>query len=204
MRAPARDHPERSLFFMKRKCMFMSFIDEALDPIRIPRFVKVRQNFPRPCVPDPAGELRTGLETGRYLDSVAPGMTVAITAGSRGITNYPLIIRTLVEAVKGAAASPLSSPLWAVTAAPPPKGRKTCWPASASPKKPWARRFAPPWKRCGSARRPTAAPSISTATPTRPTPSSSSTASSRTRISRRGGERHLQNVRYRHGQAERR
>ena len=90
--------------------MFMSFIDEALDPIRIPRFVKVRQNFPRPCVPDPAGELRTGLETGRYLDSVAPGMTVAITAGSRGITNYPLIIRTLVEAVKRRGGEPFIFP----------------------------------------------------------------------------------------------
>ena len=102
--------PKDRYFFMKRKCMFMSFIDEALDPIRIPRFVKVRQNFPRPCVPDPAGELRTGLETGRYLDSVAPGMTVAITAGSRGITNYPLIIRTLVEAVKRRGGEPFIFP----------------------------------------------------------------------------------------------
>lgn len=56
--------------------MSMSFIDEALDPIRIPRFVKVRQNFPRPCVQDPAGDLRTGLETGRYLDSVTDRKSV--------------------------------------------------------------------------------------------------------------------------------
>ena len=88
----------------------MSFIDQALDPIRIPRFVKVRQNFPRPVVADPAGELRAKLEAGRFLASVKPGMSIGITAGSRGITNYPLVIKTLVEEVKKRGASPFIFP----------------------------------------------------------------------------------------------
>ena len=78
----------------------MSFIDQALDPIKIPKFVKVRQNFPRPCVTDAAAELVAKLDAGKFLDSVKPGMSIAITAGSRGITNYPLVIKTLVEQVK--------------------------------------------------------------------------------------------------------
>ena len=88
----------------------MSFIDQALDPIKIPRFVKVRQNFPRPVVADPAGELRAKLEAGRFLDAVKPGMSIGITAGSRGITNYPLVIKTLVEEVKKRGASPFVFP----------------------------------------------------------------------------------------------
>ena len=65
----------------------MSFIDQALDPIKIPRFVKVRQNFPRPVVADAAAELRAKLDAGKFLEGVKAGMSNAITAGSRGITN---------------------------------------------------------------------------------------------------------------------
>ena len=88
----------------------MSFIDQALDPIKIPKFVKVRQNFPRPVVADPAGELRSKLEAGKFLDGVKAGMSIAITAGSRGIVNYPLVIRTLVEEVRKRGASPFIFP----------------------------------------------------------------------------------------------
>lgn len=88
----------------------MSFIDQALDPIRIPRFVRVRQNFPRPVVTDPAGELIRQLEAGGFLNSVTPGMSVAVTAGSRGITNYPLIVKTLVEQVKKRGGEPFIFP----------------------------------------------------------------------------------------------
>ena len=88
----------------------MSFIDQALDPIKIPRFVKVRQNFPRPVVTDAAAELRAKLDAGKFLEGVKAGMSIAITAGSRGITNYPLVIKTLVEEVKKRGAAPFIFP----------------------------------------------------------------------------------------------
>jgi hypothetical protein len=88
----------------------MSFIDQALDPIKIPRFVKVRQNFPRPVVADAAAELRAKLDAGKFLEGVKAGMSIAITAGSRGITNYPLVIKTLVEEVKKRGAAPFIFP----------------------------------------------------------------------------------------------
>ncbi len=78
----------------------MSFIDELLAPVQIPRFVKVRQNFLRPRVADPAAELISKLEAGHYLDAVKPGQNIAITAGSRGITNMALLHKTLVSEVK--------------------------------------------------------------------------------------------------------
>ena len=78
----------------------MSFIDELLASVQIPRFVKVRQNFLRPRVADPAAELISKLEAGHYLDAVKPGQNIAITAGSRGITNMALLHKTLVSEVK--------------------------------------------------------------------------------------------------------
>ena len=46
----------------------MSFIDQALDPIKIPKFVNVRQNFPRPVVADAAAELSTNLQVRTETD----------------------------------------------------------------------------------------------------------------------------------------
>ena len=50
----------------------MSFIDQALDPIKIPKFVKVRQNFPRPVVADAAAELRAKLTRASSLRASRP------------------------------------------------------------------------------------------------------------------------------------
>ncbi len=88
----------------------MSFIDQVLEPVNIPRFFTVRQNFPRPVVADPAGELVSKLDAGSYLDGVRPGMSVAITAGSRGIANYPLVLRTLADRVKSRGGKPFIFP----------------------------------------------------------------------------------------------
>lgn len=88
----------------------MSFIDDALAPVKIPRFVRIRQNFERPKVENPAKELIRLLEEGKYLDGVKPGMKIAITAGSRGITNYPLLVRTLCGEVKKRGGEPFVFP----------------------------------------------------------------------------------------------
>ena len=183
--------------------MFMSFIDEALDPIRIPRFVKVRQNFPRPCVPDPAGELRTGLETGRYLDSVAPGMTVAITAGSRGITNYPLIIRTLVEAVKRRGGEPFIFPAMGSHGGATAEGQKNMLAGLGITEETMGApvRSTMETVRLGGQRPPRLSRQLRRRGRRHHRRQPRQAAHG---ISRRGGERHLQNVRHRHGQAERR
>jgi hypothetical protein len=88
----------------------MSTIDSLLDGIPIPRVVKVRQVFERPKLADPAAELTAQLAAKGALAAVKPGQRIAITAGSRGITNLPLLIKTLAAALKAAGAEPFLIP----------------------------------------------------------------------------------------------
>lgn len=88
----------------------MSAIDDLLDPIPLPRMLPVRQHFERPVVEDVEAALMERLRAGGYLSSVRPGRTVAISAGSRGISNMPLIIRTLARAVREAGGEPFVFP----------------------------------------------------------------------------------------------
>ena len=88
----------------------MSSIDLLLDPIPLPSVVEVCQRFERPVVADIEQEIFAQLEARKILASVKPGQSVAITAGSRGIVNLPLAIRTVVRAVKKVGAIPFVVP----------------------------------------------------------------------------------------------
>lgn len=88
----------------------MSTIDNLLDGIPIPRVVRVRQVFERPRLEDPAGELATRLAAKGALKGVRPGMRIAITAGSRGISHLPRLLATLATAVRAAGAEPFLVP----------------------------------------------------------------------------------------------
>jgi len=65
---------------------------------------KVRQHFLRPLVEDVEAEVRLQLE--RLKENVRPGMSVAITAGSRGIRDIALILRTAVRYLRELGAEP--------------------------------------------------------------------------------------------------
>lgn len=65
---------------------------------------KVRQRFPRPRIDDIAAEIFAQMR--RLAPSIKPGMSVAVTAGSRGINNIPFILRTVVSALKEMGANP--------------------------------------------------------------------------------------------------
>jgi hypothetical protein len=80
----------------------MSAIDSLLEPIAIPRVVKARQLFPRPIVEDVEGTVARRLDERGVLSAVKPGWKIAITAGSRGVSNMPLILRTVVRKVREA------------------------------------------------------------------------------------------------------
>lgn len=78
----------------------MSAIDKLLEGIKIPRVVRVGQYFDRPVVEDVEAELIDKLYKNDVLSRIKPGQSVAITAGSRGIVNQPLMIKTLVREIK--------------------------------------------------------------------------------------------------------
>ncbi len=78
--------------------------------IPFPNMFRVRQSFERAEVADIADEVQTqlaGIDLGR---TIKPGQTVAITAGSRGITNIKIVLKAAVDYFKGIQATPFIVP----------------------------------------------------------------------------------------------
>ncbi len=88
----------------------LSTIDNLLDNIKIPRMVKVKQHFERPVVEDVEAQLVKKLYEKNVLSNIKAGQRVAIAAGSRGITNLPLMVKTLVSEIKKAGGDPFIVP----------------------------------------------------------------------------------------------
>ena len=65
-----------------------------------PRMIRIQQHFATSRIADVAQTVRDELSKMDLAGYIKPGDTVAITAGSRGITNIALIIKTLTEELK--------------------------------------------------------------------------------------------------------
>lgn len=89
-----------------------SELTEILNQIKLPKFYKVRQNFDRTHIP--RGEIPEIIKSkcSFYFSDkkIHPGMTVALTAGSRGVANIDIIIRALVEFFQARQAKPFIIP----------------------------------------------------------------------------------------------
>ena len=88
----------------------MSVVDDLLENVHIPPMAPVRQKFPCSRVEDVEGEVVRLLAAKNILASINSGDSVAITAGSRGIANLPLVIRTVVRAVRAVKGEPFIFP----------------------------------------------------------------------------------------------
>ncbi len=75
-----------------------------------PQFFRVRQQLPRPRVIDIAAEVDRQLTTLQLSDKIQPGQSVAVTAGSRGIANIHIIVKAVVDHLKGLQAQPFIVP----------------------------------------------------------------------------------------------
>lgn len=87
-------------------------VSQLLADTRIPRMFHARQTFPRERIlPEeiPAVVKREMRKDGIGA-RIRPGMTVAITAGSRGIRNVDIITRAIVDEVKARGAQPFLVP----------------------------------------------------------------------------------------------
>jgi hypothetical protein len=78
--------------------------------MRFPSFVRVRQHFDRPRIEDVPRAVHDALARLDLAQTVRPGQTVALTAGSRGIANIPAILRATVDFLKGLGARPYLVP----------------------------------------------------------------------------------------------
>ena len=75
-----------------------------------PEVYTVHQSFERPQVADVAAAVRAELSQSSLAGAIRAGDRVAITAGSRGITNIQTILQTAVTFFKECGAAPLIVP----------------------------------------------------------------------------------------------
>ncbi len=74
--------------------------------MQLPKMAKVRQVFDQPVIKDIPAEIKEELRRKHLKDRVKPGQRIAVTAGSRGVANIPLILKTVVAELRAAGAEP--------------------------------------------------------------------------------------------------
>src|SRR6267143_570484 len=90
----------------------------------LPRFVTVRQELPRDRVADVARSVRDELQRIGLAKNLHKGDSVAITAGSRGIADIPLVIRTVAQVVREIGAEPFVVPAMGSHGGATPEGQR--------------------------------------------------------------------------------
>ena len=108
--APAVADPTPSLLPPNFANPANSPIHALLKDVPLPRMVPIETLFDRPVLADVARAFAEKLRASRVLNSIRPGMSIAVGAGSRGIANVPLVTRLLIDALKQAGARPFLFP----------------------------------------------------------------------------------------------
>src|SRR5437588_571523 len=86
-------------------------ISPSGSPVMLyPRMLRIRQQFERPRVSDVALAVRAALEPLDLGRTIRPGQSVALTAGSRGIANIPVVLRSVASFLKDLGARPFLVP----------------------------------------------------------------------------------------------
>jgi lactate racemase-like protein len=78
--------------------------------VAFPKIIKVRQRFPRTRVEDVEAKIREEFEKDGIASRVRSGMRIALTAGSRGVAQIDLVLRSLVRLLKEKGAEPFIVP----------------------------------------------------------------------------------------------
>src|SRR5450759_5301611 len=76
----------------------------------MPEVALVRRHFSTEKIDDVAGEVRKELARVNLAGRVKPGQRIALTAGSRGVDNIALILKTIGEELKKLGAKPFIVP----------------------------------------------------------------------------------------------
>ncbi|HUX41359.1 MAG TPA: lactate racemase domain-containing protein [Rectinemataceae bacterium] len=87
-------------------------VSELLADVPIPRMFRARQSFPRPRIAaaEIASTVASRLSDEAIAERIAPGMKIAITAGSRGIANIDSITKAIADFVKSRGGLPFIVP----------------------------------------------------------------------------------------------
>ena len=76
----------------------------------IPKMVRIREKFDGTALDDVAAAVRKELDRDEVIARIRPGMTIALTAGSRGVANIALVIRETASFLKEHGAKPFVIP----------------------------------------------------------------------------------------------
>lgn len=88
----------------------MDIFETLLGDVPIPKFIKVRQRFPKVKLDNVEKEIQEQLRNKKLLSSISPGQKIAITAGSRGIANIDKMIKEVVRLIREAGGEPFIIP----------------------------------------------------------------------------------------------
>lgn len=86
----------------------MATYTDMVRGVRLPLMIKARQSFERPRIADVQKAAREA--TAPFSARIQPGMRVAITCGSRGVSHMPDILRELVRLCEARGAKPFIFP----------------------------------------------------------------------------------------------
>jgi hypothetical protein len=76
----------------------------------LPKVAKIRQKFQTESIKDIPGAIVEQFLHVKADEKIKPGMEIAITVGSRGIANIPLIVKSVADEIKKRGASPFIIP----------------------------------------------------------------------------------------------
>ena len=85
-------------------------IRTLLEGVKLPQMLRVRQGFDDHSIEDLTGAVHEAMGQRKIRDRVAPGMRIAVTAGSRGLDRYPELMRAIVAELKAMGAAPFLIP----------------------------------------------------------------------------------------------
>lgn len=92
--------------------------------MQLPRMARVKQHFAATALDDVEASVRQTLAAADLAGCIAPGQRIAVSSGSRGIANIPLITRTVVDCVKEAGGQPFLLPAMGSHGGANPEGQK--------------------------------------------------------------------------------
>jgi hypothetical protein len=92
--------------------------------MQLPRMTKVKQRFAATKLDDVATSVRQTLAEAGLQELIQSGQRIAVSSGSRGITNIPLITRTVIDCVKEAGGKPFLLPAMGSHGGANPAGQK--------------------------------------------------------------------------------
>ena len=85
-------------------------LDHLYHDVTLPPMARVRRRFEVDTVADVAGTIRETMDQSGLHQRLTPGASVAIGVGSRGITDLPVMVSTVVEWFRGQGAKPFIFP----------------------------------------------------------------------------------------------